>query len=192
MPRLSLRKRPIRRLAASGQGSLFDHGCAPATPHDEMLPGLSAEVRAFYASLAQKLMGDGRLNDGWKRFQISGYDATASSPAGIWTVPAKHALDGAWWLSSSAHVTASGTFEMRVVDGKVYIRNINIIYAWHDEIDANSYVELWSKTDSWVYWFLEGSFDIYADKLLNADYQIRILFDHIAKEPYQTPIFPIP
>ena len=71
-------------------------------------------------------------------------------------------------------------YKARCQAGWIYYKDVKINYEWHDNIDANSFIEsykagnLFSSFGGFVSNTLEGMWDIVMDKIAGVDYKIII------------------
>lgn len=85
-----------------------------------------------------------------------------------------------WWLGSTSVYMMSIEYKARCQAGWIYYKDVKINYEWHDNIDANSFIEsykagnLFSSFGGFVSNTLEGMWDIVMDKIAGVDYKIII------------------
>jgi hypothetical protein len=135
---------------------------------NEMNPGLASQMQVYYRYLVQHVY-ETEITEEWKTFTVPLDSAKAK--VGQFTHPN--------FLLNGAHdVLASGTFEARVKNCHVYMRNIDMEWQWKDQIDANSFKESLERGNfkkmNPIGVLIEGWWDFTAEKQAAVDFFVNI------------------
>ncbi|MBN2584861.1 MAG: hypothetical protein JXL80_17485, partial [Planctomycetes bacterium] len=133
----------------------------------------SATIENYVELHYRKYLKSMSIGPQWKKYTIP-QEQTASG--GGLTLNSQDISSSFWWLNGCHAVyVKGGTVEARCQDGRIRVRNRNVKWEWHDEIDANSYSEVWEKSlHNVVATAVEGTYDVVFDKSLDVEFKIRI------------------
>ena len=96
----------------------------------------------------------------------------------------------AWWLNGAHDVFAGGSFDIRCTGESIKIRNINMKWEWHDQIDANSFWEGHNWPENKIPHIIEGTYDLIVDKILSADFGVIVKWKGFNTEEQISPRAP--
>jgi hypothetical protein len=131
---------------------------------------------------------------GWTKLGFREINAVEYLQRGTWLVASKETLDAGWWLNGSGRVTATGSFELMRTTNGLCIKDADVQWVWHDDIDARSIKQWWRADgrDAWKHkfdsvgsalsssaTFLNGAiesiyWDVIMDGILNTDFGVHI------------------
>jgi RHS repeat-associated protein len=155
-----------------------------------LVADILTDLDEFYAAYAEKHVTTAAptvmSTEGWIKVSVT--DVNAASVINRSLFASSFHLT----LASSSRVVGTGSFEYRLCGksmGQIGRRHVDVNWVWHDEVDANSWAEAANRgkfNTGWgeaVWSVFEGAVDLVADKILQADYRVRVKFaDRRAEE----------
>jgi len=153
----------------------------------EIQKAAKGDIDNFYRKLIEN--SKECLTQDWQRIDVPEQNAVHAVGQDVFQAYSEHVTSAAWWLHKAAKVMVRGELEaMRREDATVYIRNLNIDWAWHDDIDARSIAQANPKTvKGWLAALTEWNWDIIMDKLVNADFHVVIRWKDERKQVIRIP-----
>ena len=92
-------------------------------------------------------------------------------------------LGTAWWLHGAHNVSAEGSFDYCCDRNFCMLTNIKAKFKWHDDIDANSFIEGMDNGSHWLIYIIEGAYDIAIDKMNEVDFWVDVVWTENRQEP---------